>query len=114
MNELSNPGTYEKLEERSSELETGLKDAISTLKVDAIVQRVGSLLCVYFSDEPIEKLEDIPGSASERYKNYFHSMLDSGIYLAPSAYEAMFVSLAHSREDIETTITSAVFALEKL
>ena len=114
LNELSKPGTYEKLEERSSDLETGLKDAISTLNIEAIVQRVSSLLCVYFSDKPIEKLEDIPGSASERYKNYFHTMLDSGIYLAPSAYEAMFVSLAHSREDIETTISNSVLALEKL
>ena len=114
LNELSNPETYEKLEQKSSDLERGLKDAISTLKIDAIVQRVGSLLCLYFTDAPIEKLEDIPGNASEPYKNYFHSMLDSGIYLAPSAYEVMFVSLSHSREDIETTIRNSLLALNKL
>ena len=110
--ELSKPGTYEKLEKRSSDLETGLKDAIETLKVNAIVQRVGSLLCLYFTDEPIEKLEDIPDNVAERYKRYFHSMLESGVYLAPSAYEAMFVSLAHSTEDIESTIKKSIHALE--
>ena len=113
LNELSKPGTYEKLEQRSSDLELGLIDAIETVKVDATVQRVGSLLCLYFTDKPIKKLEDIPDSVSGRYKRYFHSMLDSGIYLAPSAYEAMFISLAHSSEDIEVTIKKSVFALEK-
>ena len=113
LNELSKPGTYEKLEKRSSDLETGLKDAIETLKVNAIVQRVGSLLCIYFADEPIEKLEDIPDNVAERYKRYFHSMLESGVYLAPSAYEAMFISLAHSSEDIESTIKKSIHALEK-
>ena len=114
LNELSKPGTYEKLEMRSSELEIGLKDAIESLKVKAIVQRVGSLLCMYFSDGPIEKLEDIPGNVSERYKRYFHFMLESGIYLAPSAYEAMFISLAHSSDDIESTIKKSILAFEKL
>ncbi len=113
LNELSNPGTYEKLEQRSSDLETGLKDIIDRLKVEATVQRVGSLLCIYFTYEPIEKLEDIPDNVSERYKNYFHTMLESGIYLAPSAYEAMFISLAHSRKDIEFTISNSALALEK-
>ena len=112
LNELSKPGTYEKLEKRSSDLETGLKDAIETLKVSAVVQRVGSLLCIYFADEPIEKLEDIPDNVAERYKRYFHSMLESGVYLAPSAYEAMFVSLAHSTDDIESTIKKSIYALE--
>ncbi len=114
LNELSKPGIYEKLEQSSSDLEIGLKDAIETLNVEAIVQRVGSLLCMYFADRPIEKLEDIPDNAADRYKNYFHSMLESGIYLAPSAYEAMFISLAHSSEDIEYTITESATALEKL
>ena len=114
LNELSKPGTYEKLEMRSSELEIGLKDAIESLKVKAIVQRVGSLLCMYFSDGPIEKLEDIPDNVSERYKRYFHFMLESGIYLAPSAYEAMFISLAHSSDDIESTIKKSILAFEKL
>ena len=114
LNELSKPGTYEKLEMRSSELEIGLKDAIESLKVKAIVQRVGSLLCMYFSDGPIEKLEDIPDSISERYKRYFHFMLETGVYLAPSAYEAMFISLAHSSDDIESTIKKSILAFEKL
>ena len=113
LNELSKPGTYERLEQISSELETGLKDAIDTLKVDATVQRVGSILCLYFTDKPIKKLEDISDTASERFKPYFHSMLESCIYLAPSAYEAMFISIAHSSEDIETTIKNSVLALEE-
>ena len=112
LNELSKPGTYEKLEKRSSDLEMGLKNAIETLKVNAVIQRVGSLLCLYFTDEPIEKLEDIPDNVAERYKRYFHSMLESGVYLAPSAYEAMFVSLAHSSEDIDSTIKKSIHALE--
>ena len=114
LNELSKPGTYEKLEMRSSELEIGLKDAIESLKVKAIVQLVGSLLCMYFSDGPIEKLEDIPDSISERYKRYFHFMLETGVYLAPSAYEAMFISLAHSSDNIESTIKKSILAFEKL
>ena len=113
LNELSKPETYEKLEQNSSYLETGLNDTINNLNVEATVQRVGSLLCMYFSDGPIEKLEDIPDDASERYKNYFHTMLELGIYLAPSAYEVMFISLAHSSDDIEFTITNSVVALEK-
>jgi len=112
LNELSNPGTYEKLEQRSSEMEKGLNEIISTLKVDAVVQRVGSLLCMYFSDKPVEKLEDIPDNAAEKFKNYFHTMLESGIYLAPSAYEAMFISLAHSSKDIEVTIINSALAFD--
>ena len=113
LNELSKPGTYEKLEHLSADLERGLNDGINSLKVEAAVQRVGSLLCIYFADGPIEKLEDIPDNVSGRYKNYFHTMLESGIYLAPSAYEAMFISLAHSSEDIGITISKSVLALEE-
>jgi glutamate-1-semialdehyde 2,1-aminomutase len=68
---------------------------------------VGSLLSCFFTDKPIRNFEDVRATDIAAFKKFFAAMLDRGIYLAPSAYEAMFLSLAHTKQDIEQTVEAA-------
>ena len=69
--------------------------------------RCGSMFCAYFSEEPVHNLSDAMKSDRERFKKYFHGMLDQGIYLAPSQFEAGFISTAHTEADIDRTLDAA-------
>jgi glutamate-1-semialdehyde 2,1-aminomutase len=76
--------------------------------------RVGSMFCVYFTEAPVTNLSDAMKSDRERFARYFHLMLEAGIYLAPSQFEAGFLSTAHTEEDIEKTLEAASAAFKKL
>ena len=67
------------------------------------VNRVGSLLSVFFTDEPVRDYDSAASSNTDIYASYFNHMLENGIYVAPSQFESMFVSAAHSEEDVERT-----------
>jgi glutamate-1-semialdehyde 2,1-aminomutase len=95
---------YAKLEEKSKMLAEGLKEAAREANVPIVINRVGSLLSCFFTDRPVRNFEDVKSTGIPQFKAFFAEMLSRGIYLAPSAYEAMFVSLAHSKKDIEKTI----------
>jgi glutamate-1-semialdehyde 2,1-aminomutase len=110
---LSGPGIYERLETLSARLEEGLRDAAGRASVDLTINRVGSLLSPFFTAGPVRTFEQVRRCDIRRFKRFFAAMLDQGIYLAPSAYEAMFVSAAHTEADIEQTIQSAYNAFRK-
>ena len=107
LKELQKPGTYERLEVISSRLEKGLIAASKQAGVATKVARVGSMLGCYFVDEPVFDYETAKRSHTDRYKKYFHAMLNAGHNFAPSQFEAAFVSLAHSEDDIAATVEAA-------
>jgi glutamate-1-semialdehyde 2,1-aminomutase len=100
-------GCYEKLESLAATLEAGLTDAAKNASVPVTINRVGSIMSCFFTDKPVRNFTDVQSTDIERFKKFFAAMLNRGIYLAPSAYEAMFVSLAHSSEDIVKTVEAA-------
>lgn len=99
-----NPQIYEELEKKSAYLEKGLHEALSPASFDYSINRVGSMMSIFFSDEPATGYESAIKTDAERFKSYFHAMLDAGIYLPPAAYEAWFISNAHSYSDLDKTI----------
>jgi glutamate-1-semialdehyde 2,1-aminomutase len=107
LRELNKPGTYEKLESAGAALEEGMRDAARAANIPVQFNRVGSMFCGYFTDQPVHNLADAMRSDRERFARYFHGMLERGVYLAPSQFEAGFISLAHTEEHIRHTITSA-------
>mgnify|MGYP001289173744 CR=1 FL=1 len=76
--------------------------------------RCGSMFCGYFTSEPVHNVSDAMKSDRERFKKFFHGMLDEGIYFAPSQFEAGFLSTAHSEADIDQTVQAAVNVMRGL
>ncbi len=111
---LAKGDCYNKLEAKSAMLAEGLKDAAKEANVPVVINRVGSLLSCFFTDRPVRNFEDVKSTDIRRFKTFFAEMLKNGIYIAPSAYEAMFVSLAHSTADIEKTIEAAQQGFQNL
>jgi glutamate-1-semialdehyde 2,1-aminomutase len=108
----SNP--YAVLEERSARVEQGLRDAAAEAGVPSVINRVGSMLTAFFTDQPVTDWPSAKKSDADRYARYFRAMLDEGVYLAPSQFECAFVSTAHTAEVIETTIAAAGRALSSM
>jgi glutamate-1-semialdehyde 2,1-aminomutase len=98
---------YHNLEERSQKLEIGLKSAAESAGIPAVVQRVGSMLTLFFTDKPVRNMQDAKASDHKRFAQFFNGMLDEGIHLPPSGYEAWFVSAAHDEGTIEKTVETA-------
>jgi glutamate-1-semialdehyde 2,1-aminomutase len=96
----ANPDVYETLERRTARLCANPPPGIT-------VNRVGSMFTFFFTSEPVTDWESAKRSDTGRFKEFFHWMLDCGIYLAPSQFEAGFVSTAHSDKDIAQTIEAA-------
>lgn len=110
----NNPSIYTELERKAAKLEKGLKENLQKTGVKGVINRVGSLMTLFFSDlDKIESFEDVMKSDKEKYAKYFRMSLESGIYLAPSQYEAAFISNALSDEDIEKTIEASYNALKQ-
>jgi glutamate-1-semialdehyde 2,1-aminomutase len=104
---LARGDCYDKLEAKAATLADGLKDAAGYAGIPIVINRVGSILSCFFTDRPVCNFEDVQSTDIRQFKKFFAEMLKQGIYIAPSAYEAMFVSLAHSKKDIEKTIEAA-------
>ena len=114
---LQEGGCYEALERRSAMLAEGLIDAAQKAGVPLTLNRVGSMLTPFFIKEPnqpVTNFAQATAADTSRYATFFHAMLDRGVYLAPSQYEAMFVGLDHTDRVIEQTIDAAEQALEKV
>jgi glutamate-1-semialdehyde 2,1-aminomutase len=114
LEELISDNAYAKLEQLGAQLETGMRDAAKAANVPVQFNRCGSMFCGYFTNEPVHNLAEAMKSDRERFKKYFHGMLDEGIYLAPSQFEAGFVSTAHSASDIEKTVKAAAIVMKNL
>jgi glutamate-1-semialdehyde 2,1-aminomutase len=104
---LERTNAYAKLEALGQELEDGLRQAARAARIDVTFNRVGSMFCGYFTSQPVHNLADAMKSDLERFKKYFHGMLEQCVYLAPSQFEAGFLSTAHSAEDIRKTVDAA-------
>jgi glutamate-1-semialdehyde 2,1-aminomutase len=105
---------YARLEQLGARLEAGICDAAELAGVPVQFNRCGSMFCVYFTRAPVENLADAMRSDRDRFKKYFHLMLQAGIYLAPSPFEAGFLSTAHSERDIDRTVRAAAQAMKRL
>ena len=105
---------YVRLEQLGAQLETGMKDAAKSAKAPVTFNRCGSMCCAYFTKGPVWNLADAMKSDRDRFNKFFHGMLDEGIYLAPSQFEAGFISTAHALADIERTVKTAAKVLRRL
>ncbi len=114
LEELVATQAYARLEQEGAQLEAGMKDAAHRAGVPVTFNRCGSMFCGYFTSEPVHNLADAMKSDRERFKKSFHGMLEEGIYLAPSQFEAGFLSTAHSAEDIEKTVAAAFRIMKTL
>jgi glutamate-1-semialdehyde 2,1-aminomutase len=107
LEELAASDAYARLEQLGAALEAGMKDAAKSAGVPVQFNRCGSMFCGYFTSESVHNVADAMKSDRERFKKYFHGLLAKGIYLAPSQFEAGFMSTAHSEADIEKTVKAA-------
>jgi glutamate-1-semialdehyde 2,1-aminomutase len=101
------PSTYRALERGGARLEAGLRDALMAHGVVGCVQRVGAMLTLFFGIERAESMEDVRRADAGRFARFFHAMLERGVHLPPSAFEAWFLSTAHTRSVIDRTIEAA-------
>ena len=111
---LAKDDCYQKLESSSAVLEAGLADVAKDAGIPVTINRVGSIMSCFFTDRPVRDFADVQSTNIERFKKFFAEMLKQGIYLAPSAYEAVFISLAHTQADIEKTIEAARNSFRRL
>ena len=107
-----NADVYERLEALSSRLQVGLERALRDARVDGVVQRVGSMLTLFFHRGPVRSWTDAAESDREHFGRFHRGLCARGIYFPPSQFEAAFVSAAHSDDDIDRTIEAARAALE--
>ena len=111
---LRKPGTYRRLEQTTAGLVEGLRSAAAVRGISVQINRVGSMFTVFFTSTPVSDFATAKTSDTARYGKFFRSLLEQGIYLAPSQFEACFVSLAHSMKDVNATIRAARAAFEAL
>ena len=107
LEELKTGSVHEQLETIGARLESGLNAAAERAGIPVITQRVGSMSCLFFAEQPVHNLAEAMKADRERFKKYFHGMLAEGVYLAPSAFEAAFLSAAHTEADIDSTVAAA-------
>ncbi|HSN14999.1 MAG TPA: glutamate-1-semialdehyde 2,1-aminomutase [Anaeromyxobacteraceae bacterium] len=107
---LMTPAAYEGLERTSAKLADGLAAAAREAKVPVQVNRVGSMLTVFFSERPVFDAASARASSTKRFAAFFHSMLENGVYLPPSQFEAAFLSTAHGDDEVERALRAAQVA----
>jgi len=104
---LADPAVYARLERAGAALEAGLVDGARASSIPLTVNRVGSMLTGFFTDGPVTDYASAKRANTERYARFFHAMLDRGVFLAASQFEAAFISLAHSDADLEAATRAA-------
>ena len=114
LTELQKPGAFERLDSLAQRLTDGLTKAFQAVEIPSTINRVGSMFTGFFNPGPVEGLANAEGSDTEMYGRYFHAMQEQGVYIAPSQFEAGFVSIAHTEADINATIAKAEAVLSSL
>lgn len=115
LTEVAKPNTHKRLTELTTQLANGLQEKAQQAGIPFIVNHVGGMFGLFFTAAPqVNCYQDVMQCDIEKFKQFFHLMLDEGVYLAPSAFEAGFMSVAHSHEDIERTIKAAEKAFNKM
>ncbi|CAI8055433.1 Glutamate-1-semialdehyde 2,1-aminomutase, partial [Geodia barretti] len=109
---LQVPGVYDALEAKAQALETGILENLKALGLKYQANRVGSIMTLFFTEAPVTSFEAANACDQDLFARYFREMVNRGIYLAPSQFEAAFVSLAHSDADIDATIKANYEALK--
>src|SRR5262252_6036267 len=113
LDQLGKPGLYERLEKLATDLVSGLREILRAQKIPAQVNSVGSLATLFFTGAPVTNYTAAKKSDTKRYAEYFRNMLDRGVFLAPSQFEASFISAAHTDLDIEFALKSAKESLKQ-
>ncbi|GAB62508.1 MAG: glutamate-1-semialdehyde-2,1-aminomutase [Candidatus Jettenia sp.] len=101
---LKDTTIYKGLEEKSHRLAVGMEKVCKDAKIPAYHTRIGSMLCTFFTDQPVTDYTTAKKCNTERYAKFFHGMLEKGFYFAPSQFEAIFVSTCHGEKEIDATI----------
>ncbi|MBO8143506.1 MAG: glutamate-1-semialdehyde 2,1-aminomutase [Thermodesulfobacterium sp.] len=114
LKELMKPGTYEKLEAISQKLEEGIKEVLKKLGLFYRVNRAGSMLTLFFTEKEVIDFQTALSSDTQKFAIFWQKMLDKGIYLPPSQFEAWFVSLAHGEKEIEETVEKVYESLKEM
>jgi len=114
LNLLNEPGIWTRLEKNSADLASGIAAAAQAASVPIQQTRVGTMFTTFFSEVSPRNWSTVKLADKARYGKFFHTMLENGVYLAPSAFEAGFMSMAHSKEDIDATIAAASIAFQSL
>ena len=112
-NLLSGPSVYDDLERKADKLCTGYRENVDNLGIKAQFTRVGSMFSMFFSDRKIIDFESVKSSDTNFFQVYFNALLEQGVYIAPSQFEAGFMSAAHTDEDIDKTVEASFNALKK-
>lgn len=110
----THPEVYQLLEEKSAYLENGWKENIKSLGKNFQINRIGSMMTLFFTEQKVTDFNSAVTSDAPLYGKYFHGMLNRGIYLPPAQYEALFVSTAHSKEDLDKSIKANYEALKEI
>ncbi len=114
LRKLKKPGVYKELERKSKIVAEGLGEAAKAAKIPYYQTRVGSMLGGFFTEGPVTNFASAKKSNTARYAKFFHGMLEKGVYVAPSQFEAMLLSTAHSTSHIKQTISAAQQAFKRL
>jgi len=104
LQQLTKPGLYEEVTALAQRLASGLRAQVADAGIPAQINAIGPLATVFFTSEPVRNYTDAKRSDTKRYAQFFREMLDRGIFLAPSQFEATFVSMAHTSQDIDRTL----------
>ncbi|MGH7887553.1 MAG: aminotransferase class III-fold pyridoxal phosphate-dependent enzyme, partial [Candidatus Binatia bacterium] len=103
---LSRPGIYAKLAAKGKRLEDGLSAILAKYRIKAAINRIGSMMTLFFGVDQVSNPDDARKCDRDRFADYFHAMLQRGIYLPPAPFESMFISSAHSTADLDKTISA--------
>jgi len=114
LRELRENSLYDLLESSGQQLEDGLKSAAAKANQDVQFHRIGSMFCNYFTSQSVSNMDDAMSSDRDKFSKFFHGMLSRGVYLAPSQFEAGFISTAHTETDIQKTIDAATETMASL
>ena len=114
LRQLTAPGIYEGIKRNAERLVTGFRQVLAEASIPAQVNGFGSLATIFFTNAPVRNYADAKRSDTKRYARFFREMLDRGIFLAPSQFEAAFVSAAHTSEDIDRTLAAARESLQSV
>jgi glutamate-1-semialdehyde 2,1-aminomutase len=109
-----NPGVYSLLEKKSAYLENGIRSALHDIKKRYALNRVGSMMTLFFVDGEVNNFKTAIKSNTATFGKYFNRMLEKGIYLAPAQFEAIFVSTVHNQIDLDKTINSFISTISSL
>ena len=108
------PGFYEKLEEKSDWVAAEMAGILARVGVPTVLNRVGSMMTCFFTPDPVRDYESALRADTDRYGRYFRAMLDGGVWLAPSQFEAAFISAAHGRDHLEKALAVTESSFKKL